>query len=91
MDIQAGRDVGIDFLEKVQKFDGSVPLVAFADDKVRGTVERCKQRGGLRPDIGVGLPFGAARQHRQDRLLPAKVLDLTLFVNTSGQRLGGRC
>src|SRR4051794_19432397 len=42
VDVEAVGDLSVDLLEEVQKFGRTVPLVAFADDKAGGDVERGK-------------------------------------------------
>ena len=78
-------------LRKSRKLGGPVPLVAFANYKAGGDIERCEERCGAMPDIGVGPALGHARHHWQNGLLAVERLDLTLLVNAEYQRpVGGR-
>ena len=45
MDIEIGGHAGVDFLQKRQKFLGSVALVTLADDKAGGNIQGREQRG----------------------------------------------
>ena len=63
MNIEAFRDLGVDLFEKLQELDRPVTLVAFADDKPRGDIERGKQRGRTMPHIwGNSELQGVARR-----------------------------
>src|SRR5258708_25773701 len=90
MDIEPFRDLGIDLFEELQELDRPVTLVAFADDKPRGDIERGKQRGRTIPHIAVRATFLYVRHHQQDRLLPIKPR-VWLFSSmlTTSSRYGG--
>jgi hypothetical protein len=49
VDVEIPGDLSVDLFEEVKEFGGTVPLVAFADDKAGGDVERCEQRGRAMP------------------------------------------
>jgi len=44
MDVQAGRNVGLDGAQEPQELAAAVPAVQLADDLARGNVERRKER-----------------------------------------------
>ncbi|PII39811.1 hypothetical protein T190_00720 [Sinorhizobium meliloti CCBAU 01290] len=90
MNVQIGRYARIDLLEEIQEFGGTVPLVAFADDKAGGDIQSGKQRGCAVSDIGMRAPFRHARHHRQHWLLAVESLDLALLVHAENQRPIGR-
>ena len=81
MDIKPFRHLGIDLFEELQELDCPVTLVASADDKPRGDIERGKQRGRTMPHIAVRAPLRHARHHWQDRLLAIKRLDLAFLID----------
>lgn len=89
VDVQVERHLRIDLLEEVEKLGGAMPLVAFADDKARGDIERREERGGAMADIAVRATLGHAGHHRQDRLLAIERLDLALLVHAEHQRAVG--
>ena len=76
MDIEPFGNLSIDLFEKVQELSRPVTLVAFANDKPRGDIERGEQRGRTVPHIAVRATFGYAGHHWQDRLLAIKGMDL---------------
>jgi hypothetical protein len=86
VEIEILGDLSVDLFNEVQKFGGPMPLVAFADDKAGGDVERCEQRGRAMTDIGVSLTFRLTRHHRQDRLFAIERLNLALFIDAQDQR-----
>lgn len=44
MYVEVGRHLSVNLLEEVEKLGGAMPLVAFADDKSGGDIERCEER-----------------------------------------------
>ena len=67
-----------------------VLFVAFADDKARGDVECCEQRGRAVTDVAMGAAFGQAGHYRQGRLLTIERLDLRLLAHAEYERAGRR-
>jgi len=90
MDIEPFGNLSIDLFEKVQELSRPVTLVAFANDKPRGDIERGEQRGRTVPHIAVRATFGYAGHHWQDRLLAIKGLDLALLVDAKDEGSVGR-
>src|SRR5579872_3840614 len=80
MDIEPFGNASIDLFKEVQELGRPMTLIAFADDKPRGDIERSKQRGRTMPHIAVRATFRYARHHRQDRLLPIKCLNLAFLI-----------
>src|SRR4051812_4058909 len=76
VDVELGRNPRVDLSEKVEKLGGPVPFVAFADDEAGGDIERCEERCGAMPDIGVGPALGHPGHHWQNGLLAVERLDL---------------
>lgn len=56
--VEVGRHLSVNLLEEVEKLGGAMPLVAFADDKSRGDIERCEERSGAMTDVAVGAALG---------------------------------
>jgi hypothetical protein len=58
MDIEVPRHPRVDLLEEVEKLGRTMALVAFADDKTRGDVERREQRRCAVANVAVGAALG---------------------------------
>ena len=63
MDVQAGRNVGLDGAQELQELTAAVPAVQLADDLARGNVERRKER---RSSTNFQLTTLARRQVDQE-------------------------
>ena len=55
-----------------------------------GDIERCEERCGAMPDIGVGPALGHPGHHWQNGLLAVERLDLAFLVYAEYQRPVGR-
>lgn len=69
MHVRPIRHTRVDLFEKVQELARAVTLVAFADHRAGGNVERGEERRRAVTDIGVGSALGHTGGHGQDRLL----------------------
>jgi hypothetical protein len=67
VELQAGRDGGVDELEEPQELLVAVAAVGLGDDRAAGQVERGEQAGRAVADVVVGHPGRGRREHRQDR------------------------
>lgn len=80
MYLRSLRHCCVDPFQEVQKLRRPVALVAFADYRPCGNVERRKERGRPVADEGVGPTFRHAGSHRQDGLLAIQCLDLGFLI-----------
>src|SRR6185295_16047764 len=85
MDIEGGRHLGLDGVEKLTKLDGSMSTMQSADHFASLGIESRKQRSRTVALIIVSAPFELARSHGQQRLSAIKGLDLALLVDAQHQ------
>ncbi|MDP9683679.1 hypothetical protein J2S47_004181 [Streptomyces griseoviridis] len=87
VDLEAGRNLLVEFGEELLELGGPVAAVERADDLAGGRFQGCEQGGGAGADVVVAAAFGDAGHHRQDRLGPVQGPDLRLLVHTEHQCL----
>ena len=81
MDVEIGRNVGLDGVEELAELPGAMAGEALADDLADLHVERGEQRERAMPLVVVGAALGLAGPHRQQRLGAVQRLDLALLVD----------
>jgi hypothetical protein len=82
--LEIGRRLFVDLLEKPQEFPAAMAGHAIADDHAGEHVERREQRGSAVTLVIVGHRAGPALLHRQSRLGAVERLDPALLVDTRG-------
>ena len=89
MEIEAGRSIGVDFVEKPDKLLMSVTGHAIADHSAVEHAQGRKQSGSTIALVIVSHGPAAALLDRQPRLCAVEGLDLALLVHTKDQGFDG--
>jgi hypothetical protein len=86
VDVEAGRDVGLDLVEELAELARAVLRVATADHRAGGDVEGGEERGGAMARVVMAALLHLAGPHRQQLLGAVERLDLGFLVHTQHQR-----
>src|SRR5882672_10475112 len=87
MNVQIGRDLGLDDIQKPAELHRAMSLVELADDTAGFQVQSGKQGRGPVALRVVRATLQLPRLHGQQRLSPVQRLNLALFVDTEYQRV----
>ena len=87
MDVQLARNGCFNLNEELLELYRSMSRVALSEDFAGCGVERSKQVSRSMANVVVGLSFGLAQTHRQDRLSTLKRLNLRFLVNAQHDRV----
>ena len=85
--VQAGRDTGLDAVEELAERDGSMPGMPVAENPPAWQVKSGEQGRGAVAQVIVDAPFGLSGTHGQKRLRTVQSLDLRLFIHAQHQGL----
>ena len=87
MDVQLARNGCFNLNEELLELYRSMSRVALSEDFAGCGVERSKQVSRSMANVVVGLSFGLAQTHRQDRLSTLERLNLRFLVNAQHDRV----
>src|SRR6266545_6955072 len=90
VDFDPGRNRLLNFAKECPQVFGPVLLVALADHRSGGDIERSEQVCRPMPDVIRCAALGPSEVHRQNRLSTLKRLDLGLLIDAQDDRIVGR-
>ena len=81
MNVQFGRYLAVNVIEKFTKFNGSMALVCLTQNPSKLNIERSKQRCRSVPFVIMRASFRLTRLHRQQWCRAIQCLNLRFFIN----------
>ena len=87
VDVETGRDVGVDSVEKLTELPRAMAAMTLADDGASLAVERCEQAGSAMAGVIMSAALGLPRPHRQQGLGAIERLDLRFLVGAQHHSL----
>ena len=82
MDVEIGRNVGLDMIQELPELRAAMAPVALPDDRPGGDIEGGEQRGRAIALVVMGAPLNLAWAQRQQGLGAIKCLNLRFLVHT---------
>ena len=82
MDVEIGRNVGLDMIQELPELRAAMAPVALSDDRPGGDIEGGEQRGRAIALVVMGAPLNLAWAQRQQGLGAIECLNLRFLVHT---------